>query len=79
MPLYQTSPGKQIESKVGIGDLELISEPNGKFDRHITDIIAKGNGMIRWILRTFRTCTKEVMFTLFKALAVPSVGCRWII
>lgn len=51
MPLYQTSPGKQIESKkkkkVDIGDMGLISEPNGKFNRHITDIVTKSNAMIR--------------------------------
>ena len=52
MPLYQTSPGKQIESKKkkkkeDIGDKGLISEPNGKFNRHITDIVTKSNAMIR--------------------------------
>ena len=35
------------QKKVDIGDMGLISEPNGKFNRHITDIVTKSNAMIR--------------------------------
>ena len=77
MPLYLTSSGKQVEAKVGVGDQRIIFELNGKFDKHITNILPKSNCMVRWILRTFRTRTKEIMFTLFKTSAVPQVeyGC----
>ena len=46
-------------------------EPNGKFDKHITSAVAKGNRMVGWILRTLRSRTKEVMLILLKALVVP--------
>ena len=38
---------KKKKKKVDIGDMGLISEPNGKFNRHITDIVTKSNAMIR--------------------------------
>ena len=43
-------------------------EPNGKFDKHITSAVAKGN---RMVLRTLKSRTKEVMLILLKALVVP--------
>ena len=46
-------------------------EPNGKFDKHITSAVAKGNRMVGWILRTLKSRTKEVMLILLKALVVP--------
>ena len=45
-------------------------EPNEKFDKHITNAVAKGNRMVLWILRTLRSRTKEVMLILLKALVV---------
>ena len=35
--------------------------------------------MVGWILRTFRTCIKEVMLTLLKTLVVPQLEYRCII
>ena len=43
-------------------------EPNGKFDKHITSAVAKGN---RMVLRTLKSRTKEVMLILLKALVLP--------
>ena len=43
-------------------------EPNGKFDKHISSAVGKSNRMVGWILRTFRSRTKEVMLVLLKAL-----------
>ena len=45
-------------------------EPNGKFDKHITSAVAKGNRMVLSILQTLRSRTKEVMLILLKALVV---------
>ena len=70
---YETPQGKQIESKESVRDLGIIFEPNGKFDKHITSIVAKGNRMVGWIMRTFRTRSKDIMLTLLKSLVVPQV------
>ena len=73
----ERSQGKQLEGKVSAKDLGIKFEPNEKFNKYITSVVAKGNCMVGWILRTFRTCTKEIMLTLLKLLSVPQVeyGC----
>ena len=38
---YETPQGKQIETKESVRDLGIIFEPNGKFDKHITSVVAK--------------------------------------
>ena len=74
---YETPQGKQTEVKESARDLAIIFEPNGKFDKHITSVVAKGNRMVRWILQPLRTRTKEVMLTLLKTLVViqEEYGC----
>ena len=74
---YETPQRKQNEVKQSVRDPGISFEPNGKFNQHITGVVAKGNRMVRWILRTFRTRTKEVMLTLPKTLGVPQAeyGC----
>ena len=69
--------GKQIEAKEIVRDLGIIFEPNGKFDKHITTVVAKSNDMVGWILWMFRTHTKKIMLTSLKTLVVPQVeyGC----
>ena len=76
---YETLQGKQIEAKESVRDLGIIFEPNGKFDNHITSVVAKSNWMVGWVLRTFRTCTKEMMLTLLKTIVVSQVEYRCII
>ena len=66
---YEIPQGKQIEVKERVRDLGIIFEPNGKFDKHVTSVVAKGNCMVV----TFRTCTKKIMLTLLKAIVVPQV------
>ena len=69
---YETPQGNQIEIKESVRrDLGIIFEPNRKFNKHITSEVAKGNRMAGWILRTFRTRTKEIMLTLLETLVVP--------
>ena len=63
---YETPQGKQSEAKESVRDLRIIFEPNGRFDKHITSVMAKGNCMEGWILWMFKTCTKEIMLTLLK-------------
>ena len=71
---YEIPQGKQIEAKERVRDLGIIFESNGKFDKHVTSVVAKGNCMVvRWVLWTFRTCTKKIMLTLLKAIVVPQV------
>ena len=71
---YETPQGKQIEAKKSVRDLGISFEPNRKFDRHITSVVAKGNYcMVGRTLRTFRTLTREVMLTLSKTLVVSQV------
>ena len=69
---YEAPQGKQIEAKESVRDLEIIFEPNGKFDKHITSVVAHGC-MVGGILWTFRTIGKEVVLTLLKTLIVPQV------
>ena len=63
---YETFQGEKIEAKENVRDLGIIFEPKRKFDKHITSVVAKGNRMVGWILRMFRTRTKEVMLSLLK-------------
>ena len=74
---YETPQRKKIEANRSVRDLRIISEPNGNFDKHITSVVVKRKRMIGWILRTFRTRTKEIMLTLLKKFVVPKVryGC----
>ena len=43
--------------KESVRDRRIIFERNGKFDKYITSVVAKGNCMVGWILRTFTTRT----------------------
>ena len=76
---YITPQRKQIEAKESVRDLQIIFEPNGKLDKHITNIAAKGTCMVGWILWIIRTCIKEAMFLLLSKLAGPQVEYRCII
>ena len=44
---YETPSEKQIEAKETVRDLEINFDPNGKFDKHITSVVAKGNCMVQ--------------------------------
>lgn len=68
---------ENIEGNDSVRDLKIIFEVNGKFDKHITSIVAKGNCMVGWILWIFRTCIKEVMSLLLRTLVAPQIeyGC----
>ena len=70
---YEAPQGKQIEAKEGVRDLEITFEPNGKFDKHITSVVAQGGYMVGGILQTFRTIRKGVVLTLLKTFIVPQV------
>ena len=51
---YEAPQQKEIKTKVGVRDLGIIFEPNEKFNKHITSVLAKGNCMVGWILWTFK-------------------------
>ena len=69
---YKTPQGK-LETKEIVRDLWITFKPTGKFDKHISSVVAKGNGMVGWISRTFRTRLKELIPTLLKTLVTPQV------
>lgn len=43
-----------LMSDEGVRDLGIIFEPNEKFNKHITSVLAKCNCMVGWILWTFK-------------------------
>ena len=64
---YETLQGKQSEAKKNVRDPRIIFEPNERFDKRITSVMAKGNCMVGWILWMFKTCTKEIILRLLQS------------
>ena len=55
MKMYQNSKMEvMLMSDEGVRDLGIIFEPNEKFNKHITSVLAKCNCMVGWILWTFK-------------------------
>ena len=54
-------------------DRGVIMSNNFTFQANINNIIEKGKHTAAWILRTFKSRSKDVMITLWKSLAIPKI------
>ena len=66
------SPDHNILPKSGeVKDLGILMSENCDFDSHIASVAKKCSRLCGWILRTFSTCSKSVLLTLFKSIVLP--------
>ena len=72
-PTYKTSNDSIIDIKENVKDLGGYISQNLKFDYHIKNIVAKGNKMAGWALRTFKTRNVLTMLTLLKSIVISQV------
>ena len=59
---------KIIEEKSTVKDLGVLLTDDAKFKKHINSMIKKATELVGWVLRTFKSRSKEVMTTLWKSL-----------
>ena len=62
-----------IDEKEEVRDLGVIMSNSFTFQAQINNIIEKGKYTAAWILRTFKSRSKNVMITLWKSLAIPKI------
>ena len=65
---YFTEHSKIIEEKSTVKDLGVLLTDDAKFKKHINSMIKKATELVGWVLRTFKSRSKEVMTTLWKSL-----------
>ena len=70
---YTTPSGTPITIKAEIKDLGVLMSDTCLFDKQIGKVIEKGNNIMSWILRTFKTRLRNPMLLLFKALVLPII------
>ena len=68
---YFTEHSKIIEEKSTVKDLGVVLTDDTSFKQHINNMIKKATELIGWVLRTFKSRSKEVMTTLWKSLIIP--------
>ena len=73
MPTYKTSNDTVIYMKENVKDLGVYISQNLKFDYHIKNVVAKGQKMAGWALRTFKTRNVLTMLTLLKSIVISQV------
>ena len=62
-----------IDKKEEVRDLRVVMSNNFTFQPHINNIIEKGKHTDAWILRIFKSRSKDVMITLWKSLAIQKI------
>ena len=68
---YFTEHSKIIEEKSSVKDLGVVLTDDTNFKQHINGMIKKATELVGWVLRTFKSRSKEVMTTLWKSLIIP--------
>ena len=53
-----------------MGDLGITMSESGSFTAHIAGVVAKGNRMAGWIMRTFRSRDRNVLMPVYKQLVL---------
>ena len=68
---YLTPCGKLIEEKESIKDLGIHIDSDCSFSTHIRNVVKKMKEISGWILRTFKTRSRNLMLILWKSLVLP--------
>ena len=68
---YKDCDNLFIEEKQLVTDLGIEMSNNAKFTAHIQSVCSSMKNMSSWILRTFRSRSREVMLTTWKTLVLP--------
>ena len=70
---YYTKEHTQIEEKAEIKDLGVLMANNMSFNSQIIKCVTKAKQKTGWILRTFKSRSRETIMTLYKSLVLPHV------
>ena len=68
---YLTPCAKLIEEKESIKDLGIHIDSDCSFSTHIRSVVKKMKEISGWILRTFKTRSRNLMLILWKSLVLP--------
>jgi len=68
---YLRIDGEKIEEKTYVSDLGVTMSNTATFTEHINKVAESARDMCSWILRTFKSRSKELMLTTWKSLVLP--------
>ena len=68
---YTASDGSVIGEKDHVKDLGVMMSSDSTFREHINKICQSARNMCSWILRTFKSRSKNLMLTTWKSLVLP--------
>ena len=68
---YLRIDGEKIEEKTHVRDLGVTMSNTATFTEHINKVAESARDMCSWILRTFKSRSKELMLTTWKSLVLP--------
>ena len=70
---YMTPNALPIEIKESVKDLGIYISNDGRFKKHIINMVKEAQKLSHWILRTFKTRDTHTMRTLLKSIIIPKV------
>ena len=73
---YTSPDGSVIPEKEHVRDLGVTMSNDGSFKQHITNMCTSARNMCSWILRTFPSCSPDLMLTMWKSLVLPILDYR---
>ena len=66
--MYTSPDGSPIQEKDHLRDLGVEMTSDLTFNTHINNVVSAATKLVGWTLRSFRSRSKHVMFSLWKSL-----------